>query len=39
MATIYKKMKVNAPVDQVWNKVSDVGAVSGLFNIISESHV
>jgi hypothetical protein len=39
MATIYKKMKVNASVDHVWNKVSDVGGISNLMNVLSESHV
>ena len=39
MATIYKKLKVNAPSDKVWRKVADVGGVHKLLGVITESHL
>ena len=39
MATLYKEATVSLSPDALWDKVSDVGGVSGLLNVITHSEV
>lgn len=39
MSTLYKEVTVALTPDALWNKVSDVGEVSGLLNVITHSEI
>ncbi|MDH3226024.1 MAG: SRPBCC family protein [Thermoleophilia bacterium] len=37
MASIYAEVTINRPADEVWAEVADVGGISGMLEIVSES--
>ena len=39
MATIHKQFKINASVDQVWEKMSDLSNVHTLFDMLANAEL
>lgn len=39
MATIHKKFKINAPIDRVWSKMSDLAGVHSLLGMLTNAKV